>query len=787
MKIPQLTLVLLLFSPAVYGQHTISGFIRDQNTGESLIGAAIIDQTSRTGATSNSFGYYSLRVASDSVKIVCSYVGYERKMLLLYLEKDSTINIGLNTASVLNEVVVNATKTEDIQEMSSMSRFTVPVEQIKSLPTLFGERDLIKVLQLLPGVQSGNEGSSGLYVRGGGPDQNLILLDGVPIYNASHLYGFFSTFNSDAINHVELIKGGFPARYGGRLSSVIDISMKEGNTEKIKGRGTIGIISSKAMLEGPIGNKTTFLFSARRSYLNLSKSKLVSGEVDDKYYMYDLNGRINFRINKNNRIFLSAYNGGDQAESSDDFSHDSGDEVFSNETKTNIGWGNTLVALRWNHVYGPRLFSNVTTTYSKYHFNTGSDISTSVMHKTSGEIEEQFYKYDYGSGIEDFAAKIDFDFIPSPRHYMRFGGGGIHHKFSPGILAIASNEEIEETAFVSTVVYATEGFAYFEDDIQVTQRLKLNAGVHAAGFFVEDKNYNTIQPRVSGRYLINPEFSLKASYASMSQFVHLLTNAGIGLPTDLWVPSTSFIKPQNSQQWALGAAGTFNNDYEVSIEGYYKEMNNVIEYKDGASYLSANQNWQNKVEVGKGNSYGAEVFVQKKIGEVSGWIGYTLSWTNRQFDNINGGNWYPYRYDRRHDIKIAGTWRLTKRLELGTAWVFASGNAVTVPFLTYPSRPEDNADFENQFQIPPVQLNYIPSRNNYRMRAYNRLDLSATYTIVRPKVSHEFNLSIYNAYNRKNPFYLKFNFKQENGRGVKYLEQASLIGITPSVSYSIMF
>jgi outer membrane cobalamin receptor len=784
-----------LFPLSTYSQRSISGFIRDEATGENLVGAAVLDQRSGAGTASNPFGHYSLQIKTDSVQMIFSYVGYQRASLSFRLRGDTTINIDLKQA-VLDEVVVNATRTEDIQQTTSMSKFTIPVEQIKSIPTLFGERDVIKVLQLLPGVQGGSEGNSGLYVRGGGPDQNLILLDGVPIYNASHLYGFFSTFNADAINHIELVKGGFPARYGGRLSSVVDVTMREGNKEHVKGRASIGIISSKVLLEGPIDKNSTFLVSARRSYLNLLKSGIFSkspGQIANKYFLYDLNGRFNYRVNKNNRIFLSAYNGGDVANSGSGEKFEDEHESYANDQQSAINWGNTLVALRWNHVYGPRLFSNISTTYSKYHFSTSTDIHRILTDKDKGETDERYYKYDYGSGIEDIVAKVDFDYVPAEQHYIRFGSGITHHNFTPGVLAIRTKDEIDSSKFTTTAVSANEAFVYFEDDITINSKLRVNAGIHTAAFFVQGKTYHSVQPRVSARYLLNDKVSLKASYATMNQFVHLLTNAGIGLPTDLWVPSTSLIKPQHSQQFALGAAGTLKNDFEVSWEAYYKDMRNVIEYKDGASYLDLDQDWQKKVEIGRGNSYGTELFIQKKVGKVNGWIGYTLSWTNRQFDNLNNGKWFPYRYDRRHDLKIAGTWHAFKNFELGSVWVYGTGNAVTIPLVSYPAAVNDDFPYyESGFSGAPDRLAgqastpvyYAASRNNYRTRAYHRMDISATYSIVGPRISHEFNISIYNVYARKNPYYLQFAYDDQ---GHKVLRQVSLVTIVPSISYSINF
>ncbi|MEJ0032407.1 MAG: TonB-dependent receptor [Bacteroidota bacterium] len=452
-------------------------------------GATILDQTSGGGTTSNSYGHYSLRVKTNPVTILVSYVGYDRLTITLNIHSDTTIIIGLKSAGILEEVIVNASRVEEIQENSLMSRFVIPIEQIKSIPTLMGERDLMKVLQLLPGVQSGNEGSTGLYVRGGGPDQNLILLDGVPIYNASHLYGFFSTFNSDAINHVELVKGGFPARYGGRLSSVVDISMREGNKDKIKARATIGAISAKALIEGPINKKSTFLFSARRSYLNLLKIGAIADDaqkVSNKYYLFDLNGRLNYTLNKNNRIFLSGYTGGDKASSGSHYEAENNGLTTSDSRATNLGWGNTLAALRWNHVYGSKLFSNVAITYSKYRFSTATKITDIKDNGTL--VDKTFYNYDYVSGIKDLAARLDFDYTPGNRQYIRFGSGVTHHTFSPGVLAITSKDSVQTGQYSANKLGANEGFVYIEDDIEITSKLKVIRGRSRNGILRRGKN-----------------------------------------------------------------------------------------------------------------------------------------------------------------------------------------------------------------------------------------------------------------------------------------------------------
>lgn len=753
--------------------YTIAGYITDNETGESLIGATIYNLQTEQGTTSNSYGFFSLTQPSDSIYLNVSFVGYEARVYKILLSKDTTIQIRLSSGTTLNEVVITGKDEDKIQESSRMSTIDIPVEQIKAVPAFLGEVDVFKVLQLLPGVQAGSEGSSGLYIRGGGPEQNLILLDGVPVYNASHLFGFFSVFNADAINRVELLKGGFPARYGGRLSSVIDINMKEGNDKKIKGEGSVGVVASRLTVEGPVAKNTTFIISGRRTYIDLLASPIIrnrtNGDRSGGYYFYDLNAKINHRINANNRIFLSVYSGQDKGYAQARNANDGGSLISVNEDRGGMGWGNITTALRWNSMITSKLFSNVTTTYSKYRFAMYSDFKKSETYNDS--TTTNFSSNQYRSGIRDYAIKIDFDYLPHPNHYVRFGAQAIQHRFSPGVLSYRSTEEKRDTTMGQQTTNAKEFFAYMEDDFLITHRLKINAGVHVSGFLVENKFYKSLQPRISGRYLITPDLSWKASYSQMTQFIHLVSNVGIGLPTDLWVPATAKVGPEHSNLTATGAAYNMHNKYEFSLEGYYKKMEGVVDYKDGADYLNVESDWQTKVEIGEGQSYGAEFFAQKKTGKLSGWVGYTLSWTNRKFANINGGKAFPYRYDRRHDIKTAVVYKLKENREFSLTWVYGTGAAVTLQQSTY-------LGAEGQ------SINYYGNRNSYRMRAYHRLDISYTTTKKTKWGERSWSIGFYNLYNRKNPFYMDIGHDKQ---GHKKFIQVSLFPIIPSISYRFKF
>lgn len=770
-----LSLVLLCSTAGILHaqKFTIHGIIKDATTGESLIGASVYNLKNAQGAAANTYGFFSLTQERDTIRLRISYAGYETKQINFFLSKDTTVNVDLNDAMLLNEVVVTGTREEKIQESSRMGTIDIPVDQIKAMPAFMGEVDVFKVLQLLPGVQSGSEGSSGLYVRGGGPDQNLILLDGVPVYNASHLFGFLSVFNADAINHVELIKGGFPARYGGRLSSVIDISMKEGNSKELKGEGSIGLIASKLTLEGPIiKDRTSFIISGRRTYIDILTRPLVRAASNNTftagYYFYDLNAKINHRINQKNHVYLSAYMGNDKAYANfkEDYNNQSG--KFNSTEKSNLQWGNITTAFRWNKIISEKIFSNITATYSRYRFGVLDRYSETYL-PTGSPAEKKIYRSEYISAINDVALKFDLDYIPNPKHYIKVGAQAIRHVFSPGVFSYKATEEAD-TLYGQKKTFAKELSAYIEDDFLITEKVKINAGLHASAFIVDNKTYTSLQPRISGRYLLNHNLSFKASYAQMNQFIHLLTNAGLGLPTDLWVPSTQSIKPERSTLSSVGFAYSINNSYELSLEGYYKKMNGLVEYKEGASYLDIEKDWQKKVIQGNGESHGAEIFLQKKLGKFSGWLGYTLSWTYRQFDSIDNGKRFPYKYDRRHDIEIAVAYKIRKNREVSLTWVYGTGAAVSLPISTY--------------ETPQGSVQYYDGRNGFRMRDYHRLDLSFTTRKKTKWGERSWSISVYNAYNRQNPFFMDIGHDKKGNR--KFM-QYSIFPVLPSIAYHFNF
>ncbi len=775
----------LFFAQALFAQKsTLSGYVKDAETGEVMIGARIYIDSLKTGTTANIYGFYSLTLPNGTHDVMFSFVGKEPIKTRVILDQNIELDINLKDNNTLSEVVVTGEKKQ--QESTEMSTVTLSMEKVKTLPVLLGEKDIIKTLQLLPGVQSGSEGSSGIYVRGGGPDQNLILLDGVPIYNANHLFGFFSVFNADAINQVKLVKGGFPAEYGGRISSVIDIRMNEGDMKKIHGEGSVGIISSKLMLNGPIiKDKTSFMITGRRTYIDLLARPLIKAansqngndQVTGGYFFYDVNAKLNHIINANNRIYLSAYLGNDKFYVNSEYDYINDSKTYIEENTGGIKWGNKIVALRWNHKFSPKLLLNTTLNYSDYQFTTGFGLTS--YEKGNQANPTQDFSFEYLSGITDFGGNMNFYYYPSPKHDVQFGIGQTYHTFKPGVnqLKLSDGSSDLDTSFGSARTYAHEFYGYIQDDFSITKRLSLNAGLHFANFFVREKLYNSLQPRASFNFQLDDKSSLKASYAKTTQFLHLLTNTSIGLPTDLWVPVTDSIPPQQGNQVAFGYTRELPKGYRVGAEAYYKTMKNLIEYKEGASFFGSNQNWESLVEVGNGYSYGLEMLFEKRTGKTTGWIGYTLSWTNRQFANINNGEEFPYRYDRRHDISFVLTHKFNDKVDIGVVWVYGTGNAITLALQKYNS--------SGGVEFGDSEVNHIDQRNGYRMPSYHRLDLGVN--IHKPKKWGEatWSFGLYNAYNRQNPFYLDIGYLKNGNE--KVLKQISLFPILPSISYSFKF
>lgn len=766
----KLILLLLLFSSYLgYAQyHTISGFIEDSESGERLIGVTVFVPGTRYGTTTNTYGFYSLNVPLDTVELQISYIGYQTIKETIILDKDIKKDIILKESlEQLTEVEVYA--EEIAAETPQMSTVDLSVKEIKKIPAFLGEVDIIRAIQLLPGVQSGGEGTTGFYVRGGSPDQNLVLLDGVPVYNASHLFGFFSVFNADAIKNVQLTKGGFPARYGGRLSSVLDIALKEGNMKEFHGEGSIGLISSKLTLEGPIWkDRTSFIISGRRTYYDLIIRPFLPDDVDAGYFFDDLNVKINHIFSRKDRLYLSYYGGNDKFFNEED--------VNSLKQRQELTWGNNTASLRWNHLFNDKLFNNLTATFTEYEFRVGNQTEDFdfLGNKTS-------FSQDYFSGIQDVGLRSDLEYIPNTKHHLRFGASYTYHTFSPGAIEFEGNQDgelLDSILDLSAKLFSHDAYAYVEDDWMITQKIRGNIGLHYSVYNISGRTYNSLQPRASFRYLIDDLWSVKASYASMVQYVHLLSNTGLGLPTDLWVSSTEDIAPSQSQQIAIGTTRNFKGHvWETSVEAYYKNMDQLMEYKEGASYFS-NVDWQSTVETGgNGRAYGIEFLVRKNKGQTTGWIGYTLAYTNRQFENLNEGRRFAYRYDRRHDVSVVVHHKFTDKIDMGLTWVFGSGIAFTAPLGKY-------SVLNSQGDVIQEVTRYS-DRNAFRLPPYHRMDLGINFHKKTRWGRRTWNISVYNAYNRQNPFFLYITTPEFGGDDE--VRQVSLFPIIPSFAYIFSF
>ena len=774
----------LYSQPAVQPQrYTISGFVRDSLNGETLIGATITVKGQTKGISSNQYGFYSITLNAGNYVLICSFIGFNSRVIPILLDGDKKINFDvLPGVKLSEEVTVSAKKRDANVKNAQMGKFTLPIEQIKVIPAFLGEVDLLKTIQLLPGVRNAGEGSAGIYVRGGGPDQNLILLDDAPVYNTGHLFGFFSIFNSDAIKNVTLIKGGMPAQYGGRLSSVLDISMKEGNNQKLQVDGGIGLIASRFSIQGPLKkNKASFIVSGRRTYIDaivkpfISKSSQFYGSG---YYFYDLNAKVNYIFSDKNRIYASGY-----------FGRDVFDFVNGRQSlKVNIPWGNATGTLRWNHVFNKKLFGNTTAVYNDYNFNFKASQNDFVIK--------------LASGIRDASIKQDLDLYPFTGHKIKFGGIYTYHRFTPSVVS-GQQDSVVFKPNNAQIKFAHEAAVYFQDDWEINEKLKVNAGLRYSWFqqvgpyklYTTDDNgnrtdstvfksgapvktYGGFEPRLTLRYALNDETSVKASVTRNLQYIHLVSNAGTTLPTDIWVPSTYKVKPQISWLYAAGLFKNFrDNMYETSVELYYKKMQNQIEYKEGYTPTTL-EDTENFFTFGDGWSYGSEFFINKTKGRLTGWVGYTLSWTWRKFPGLNDGDKYPAKYDRRNDMSVVAIYTFNKKWRVSATFVYGSGNAATLP---------------QRFYIIGGVLTQEYSRiNEYRLPSYHRLDLSAILTpkkSERHKWKSEWVFSIYNAYSRLNPYFIYFDQSGNpyNGSLKIQAKQVSLFPIIPAVTWNFRF
>lgn len=805
-----ITFTLLFVFHAHAQKFTISGYIKEEATGEFTIGANVYVKELLKGTTTNAYGFYSITLDKGTYTLAISSLGFDPIEKNIVLDKDLRLNFSLQSKSITTkEVVVTGERSDKNVESTQMGTVRLDVDEIKKLPAFLGEVDVLKTIQLLPGVKSAGEGNSGFYVRGGGPDQNLILLDEAVVYNASHLLGFFSVFNGDAVKDINMMKGGMPAQYGGRLASVLDISMKEGNNREYQVDGGVGLIFSRLTVQGPIKRDTSsFILSARRSYADVLAKPFVkksSKFYGSGLYFYDFNAKFNYRLSDKDKLMLSGYYGRDK------FTFSDNEADFSAQ----IPYGNATAALRWNHLFSSKLFMNTSAIFSQYNFEFGA---------TQSDFEFRLF-----SGIQDYNAKLDFSYFPTIRHNIKFGVNYIYHVFTPSN-ASAKQGDVEFDTGELVKFYAHDAAVYIGDDFDLTDQIKINAGVRYSFFQQvgpfdrytkntigqitdtisykageEIQSYHGPEPRVSVRFGLNPKSSVKASYTRNYQYIHLASLSSVSLPTDVWMPSTSIVKPQLGNQYAIGYFRNFANDvYEASVETYYKTMENQVEYKEGAlPEDGAKDNLDYSFTFGSGESYGVEFFLKKRLGKFNGWAGYTLSYTTRTFPELNNGKPFYAKYDRRHDGSLVLSYDMSKKWSFSAIFVYSTGNAMTLPV--------------SRYFIEGRIVNEYGERNSFRMDPYHRLDLSATFTpgprkakkkenVVSPdgtvdseqtsdapvqkrKFESNWNFSVFNVYNRHNPYFIYFDNAGDADKGTLEIKakQVSLFPILPSVTYNFKF
>lgn len=783
--------IFLLLSACFFSQpllaqqrFAVSGYVRDSTSGESLMGASIGIKGTSSGVQSNTYGFYAITLTPGTYTLVFSFIGYEAQ--------EKTIEVGKGPLSLsaslvprsfqAREIVITEKRKDENVKNTEMGKVELAAEQMKKLPALMGEVDPLKAIQLMPGVQAAGEGNAGFYVRGGAPDQNLILLDEAPVYNTGHLFGFFSVFNADAIRDITLTKGGMPANYGGRLSSVLDVVMKDGNNQVFQVEGGIGAIASRLSIQGPlVKDKASFILSGRRTYADILAKPFVkktSSFYGSGYHFHDLNAKVNYRFSDKDRLFISGYLGRDV------FRYRNSGRSF----ETHIPWGNNTATLRWNHVFSKKLFANTSLIYNDYKFEFSA--------------VQQTFRINLNSGIRDYNGKLDFDYFINFKHHLKFGGNYIYHRFTPSSIS-GSQDTTTFQPDNGFRKYAHEAALYIQDDWEISPKVKVNIGLRYSGFrqigpytrYIRDedgnktdsvtygrgqevRSYGGFEPRILLRYAWNNENSVKASVTRNNQFIHLVTNAGSTLPTDIWVPSTLNVKPQFSWQYAVGYYRNFKeNAWEASAEAYYKDMQNQIEYRSG--YTPSLNDPEEEFVFGRGYAYGLELFLRKIKGKFTGWVGYTLAWTWRQFPDLNGGKRFPAKYDRRHDLALVAMYDLNPRWSFSGVFIFGSGNTTTLP--------------EKFYFVEGVLMQEYGELNSYRMKPYHRLDLSAIYTPRKKKPGRKFSsnwaFSIYNTYSRLNPYFIYFDQTGAvlNGDLEIKAKQVSLFPIIPAVTWNFKF
>ncbi len=742
---------------------TISGYIKDSLTHETIMGATVVCTDYNIATTTNSYGYYSLSIPSkDAIEIEVRFISYKTKNITVATQiKQVTVFLCPKISSV-KEVKVFAKKKDTNIKNTQMSRIELSTTQIKSIPMIAGERDVLKAIQYLPGVQAGNEGTTGFFVRGGNADQNLVLLDEATVYNPNHLFGLFSTFNVNALKNISLIKGGFPAQYGGRLSSILDIAMRDGNKNRYSTEGGIGLLSSNITLEGPLQKgQSSFIISGRRSYIDIISKPFIPKNLNNtNYYLYDVNVKTNYELGKNDKLFLSYFKGLDNAQ-----------YTASNSLNYGIDFGNTTGTIRWNHIIGSKIFVNTSLIFNKYHLG----LSTT---------QNNYYAILY-TGIRDKSIKSIAEYHPDNKHTIKFGTQYSKHDLTPASVSAKIPKKGTKIVINQDSLqhyYSTEVSAFVNDEWIINDKIGINAGVRVPYFFTKNKKYILIEPRISTKFGIDNNTSIKLSYTEMNQFLHLIPNSTASLPTDIWISSSSKIKPQQSHQTALGFFKNFkNNAYETSAEIYYKTMSNQVLFKHGTQIVLESA-IEDKLTFGSGKSYGIEFFVRKTEGALTGFASYTLSKTTQQFDSLNYGKVFPFTYDRRHVLNIVASYKLTKRWSFSVNFVYNTGIAFTLPTGRVPVIGGGGTLYEPYY-------NDYTERNNYRLGAYHRMDIGASYKknriLFHKKYESEINFSLYNVYSRSNPYFVYLSTDAVTKQPIA--KQVSLLPIIPGFSYNFKF
>lgn len=791
--------VILKYKPRVY---TISGFVRDSASYENLINASVLEKRSGEGTMTNSYGFYSLNLSPGEVTLRVSYVGYEMKEFSFRLERDTLLDLPLGRKGILQEVVVTGFNPSSALLSGRPGGTDVSINRIKQTPALLGEADLIKTIQQLPGVTAGMEGMSGLYVRGGNADENLFLLDGNPIYHMNHMLGFFSAFNPDAIKKVSFYKGSFPAEYGGRLSSVIDVRMNDGDRQEYHGHLSVGLLSARANLEGPIiRGRSSFHVSVRRTWLDLitwgilsAQNKYSDSKTVGGYHFFDINTKVNHSFSDRSRMYLSFYMGQD--------SYHEGEQSRVQEDLRDLRWrwGNLIGSAGWTYVFSNGVFGNFIAGYSRYRSRILTEDVQAHFLRDKPVKRIQTIKGNYSSAMEDISLRASFDYRPESAHAFKFGSEYRLHIFRPEnnrLRTLYMDSLVSQqthTVFSRSEVPGHELSLFGEDEMSLSDRLILITGLRYTFFHVEGQTYHSFQPRISARYLLNKQLSVKAAYSKMNQYIHLLSNSNVSQPTDIWVPVTRNIRPMFANQFEAGLYFQPTTGYTFSVEGYYKYRRNLIDYKGNIPVSPAFTEWENRVALGKGYDYGLELFAEKTTGRTTGSASYTLFWSEREFPDgsVNAGKRYPSQFDNRHKINLMFSHKLSSKVEFTAGWTYSGGNKITIPDQLHLIVPNEDANLSYPVTWQQV-VGVGHEKNNYRLPAFHKLDVGINF--YRPKRKGRmgiWNVSIYNVYNRMNVFnattYLGSDYNSEGTPVyVIRIEKNTLFPIIPSVSYTYKF